>query len=326
MSLMLSHRNLRRNKRSVLAILVSICLIAFIFWRILNFQEFVVALFQVSIPLFFASDIPYLIQAGLMGCRLSWAMNKSGVKTCWKESFFIHLFGMFGSDFSAGRVAYLSASLLFKSGLAGSLGTLLTLVIVDGIVKAGLAVASVLYLSGFLGLSVGPALLLFPFSVIAGGGILFSVLINQRFVKLMAKLPFIGKSIVPYYVQFKTALESLKSSLLYLACFTFIGWFLRGCEWYILGQAVGISFSFLTWLMLHPIITFVRMVPVTINGLGIFELTLIGLFPSTSSSKLVAFGILDMINNVFIDIFGLKAVVGKSYRKFRGVLGASSPS
>lgn len=297
------------NKRFLLSIVVSAFILVFMFWRVLNFQEFVTALSLVSIPLFFSSDIPYLAQASLMGYRLSWAMRKYTYQTIsWKDGFFAHLFGMLGSDFSVGRTAYLGASLPFKSKLAGNVGVLSSLIVVDVIVKAVLAMVSALYFFQFFGLSVNSILILFALAVVIGGGIFFVILFNPRSVEFIGKVPFVGKTLVPHYIEFRVALKELKGNLVYLASFSLLGWILRGFEWWILGQAIGIDLSWFTWLMLHPILTLVRLIPVTVTGLGIFELTLIGLFPAISASKLVTFGILDMLNNVFVDVFGLKAV------------------
>ncbi len=293
------------NKRFLLSILVSIVILGLIFWQVINFQDFLSALTLVSIPLFFASDIPYVIQSVIMGYRLSWAMKKSGVETSWKDGWLAHLFGMLGSDFSVGRTAYLSASLPFKSALAGNIGTVSALIVVDVMVKAGLGIISALYFFGFFGLGINPLLLLFAVAVILAGGIFFVLIFNPRSIRYVRKIPYAGKIIMPYYTQFKTALESLKGHLFYLCLFPLMGWVLRGFEWWILGYAVGINMSFFTWFMLHPLLTLVRLVPVTVTGLGIFELTLIGTFPNIVASKLVTFGILDMINNSFVDVFGL---------------------
>jgi len=299
------------NKRFVLSIVISIAILGFIFWKILNFQQFVTALATVSIPLFFASDIPYLIQACLMGYRLSWAMSKySYQKVSFKDGLFAHLFGMLGSDFSVGRTAYLSASLPFKSKLAGNVGVLSALIVVDVIVKASLGIVSALYFVYFFQMNVSPILMLFAVAVIIGGGLFFTILLNPKSIVVIGRIPYIGKRVVPHYVEFRIALEELRGSLLFLSLFPFVGWLLRGLEWWILGTAVGLNFNYFTWLMLHPLLTLVRLIPVTVTGLGAFELTLIALFPSANPSMLVTFGILDMINNSFVDVFGLKAVWG----------------
>lgn len=80
---------------------------------------------------------------------------------------------------------------------------------------------------------------------------------------------------------------------------------MRGAEWSILGYAVGINLSFITWLMLHPLLSIVRLIPITVTGLGVFELTFIMLFPEIDAAKQVTFGMLDMVNNSFVDAIGL---------------------
>jgi len=48
------------------------------------------------------------------------------------------------------------------------------------------------------------------------------------------------------------------------------------------------------------------MIPFTFSGLGVLEFALIKLFPMIPPEKLVLFGMLDMINNVFFDVLSLK--------------------
>jgi hypothetical protein len=56
--------------------------------------------------------------------------------------------------------------------------------------------------------------------------------------------------------------------------------------------------------MIHPLLTLTELIPITVNGLGLFELTLIALFPALGPAKLVAFGLLDMVNNSPVNVFG----------------------
>ncbi len=293
------------NKRFLLSVAVSIFILYILFSKILNFEEFLTALSSVSILLFLASDIPYLIQAVLMGYRLSWAMRRSGVEAGWKDSFFAHLFGMLGSDFSVGRTGYLLSSLPFKSKLAGNIGVVSALTVIDVIAKAILGTISAVFLIYLFGLSINPVLFLFAATVFLGGIMFFALIASQKSIKIVSKIPLLGKKILPYYQDFRSSLESLRGSLLFLFIFPLLGWLLRGLEWNILGYAVGINFPFHIWLMLHPLLTLVRLIPVTVTGLGVFEATLIVLFPEINPETLAVFGILDMINNSLVDMFGL---------------------
>jgi uncharacterized membrane protein YbhN (UPF0104 family) len=293
------------NKRFLLSVAVSIFILCILFSKFLNFEEFLVALSSVSILLFLASDIPYLVQAVLMGYRLSWAMRRSGVEAGWKDGFFAHLFGMLGSDFSVGRTGYLLSSLPFKSKLAGNIGVVSALTVIDVIAKAIFGTISAFFLIYFFGLSINPILFLFAVTVILGGIIFFTLIASQKSIEIVSNIPLLGKKILPYYQDFRSSLESLRGSLLFLFIFPLLGWFLRGLEWNILGYAVGITFPFHIWLMLHPLLTLVRLIPVTVTGLGVFEATLIVLFPDINSENLAVFGILDMVNNSLVDMFGL---------------------
>ncbi|MEM1581962.1 MAG: lysylphosphatidylglycerol synthase domain-containing protein [Candidatus Bathyarchaeia archaeon] len=296
------------NKRFLLSVVVSIAILIIIFLNFLQLEQFLEALSGVNFLLFLASDIPYLIQAVLMGYRLSWAMRKSGVKTSLWESILAHLFGMLGSDFSIGRTGYLLSSLPFKSKLAGNIGVVSTLVVVDVIMKATVGVFSAIFFIYFFGVKINPFLFMFATTVILGGILFFLLIKSHKSIRIVASIPLIGRIILPYYRDFRESLESLRGKLLFLLVFPFLGWILRGVEWNILGFAVGIDFPFFVWLMLHPLLSLVRLIPITLTGLGVFELTFIMLFPEIDPAKQVTFGILDMVNNSFIDVLGLLSI------------------
>lgn len=296
------------NKRFLLSVVVSIAILIIIFLNFLQLEQFLEALSGVNFLLFLASDIPYLIQAVLMGYRLSWAMRKSGVKTSLWESILAHLFGMLGSDFSMGRTGYLLSSLPFKSKLAGNIGVVSTLVVVDVIMKATVGVFSAIFFIYFFGVKINPFLFMFATTVILGGILFFLLIKSHKSIRIVASIPLIGRIILPYYRDFRESLESLRGKLLFLLVFPFLGWILRGVEWNILGFAVGIDFPFFVWLMLHPLLSLVRLIPITLTGLGVFELTFIMLFPEIDPAKQVTFGILDMVNNSFIDVLGLLSI------------------
>lgn len=293
------------KKRFLLSIAVSIIILIFLFLNFLDFKRFLDAMLSVNFLLFLASDIPYVIQALLMGYRLSWAMNKSGAKTSLADGFIAHLFGMLGSDFSIGRFGYLVSSLPLKSRLAGNLGVVSTLVVVDVIAKAIFSMISAFFFICFFRLEISPFLFAFATLIIFIGILFFIIAKSPKIMAFISKIPLMGKKLLPYYQEFRSSLESLKSELLFLFIFPVLGWILRGCEWFILGYAVGIDFPFHVWLMLHPLLSLTRLIPITAAGLGMFELTFIMLFPGLDSAKQVTFGLLDMVNHSLVDVFGL---------------------
>jgi len=296
------------KKRFLLSIVVSIVILVFLFLNFLEFKKFLDAMLSVNFLLFLASDIPYAIQALLMGYRLSWSMNKSGVRTSLTDGLIAHLFGMLGSDFSVGRLGYLVSSLPLKSKLAGNIGVVSTLVVVDVIAKSIFSIVSALFFIFFFRLEINPFLFIFAALIISIGILFFIITKDPKIMALIPKIPLIGEKLLPYYQDFRSSLESLRGKLLFLFIFPVLGWILRGCEWIILGYAVGIDFPFHVWLMLHPLLSLTRLIPVTAAGLGIFELTFIMLFPNLDPAKQVTFGLLDMVNHSLVDIFGLLSI------------------
>ncbi|HDO41539.1 MAG TPA: flippase-like domain-containing protein [Candidatus Bathyarchaeota archaeon] len=298
------------NKRFLLSTVVSIIVLILIFLNFLNFERFLEAFLAVNFYLFLASDIPYLIQAILMGYRLNWAMHKSGIKTKWIDGFLAHLFGMLGSDFSIGRTGYLLSSLPFKSKFATNIGVISALVAVDMIAKATFSIVSAVFFIYFFRLEIDTFLFLFAILIILGGVGFLVFIGSSRSVKFLSKVPLIERVVLPYYRDFRDSLREIRRKSLFIFVFPILGWILRGVEWNILGYAVGIDFPFIVWLMLHPLLSLVRLIPITVTGLGIFEFTFIMLFPDIDAAKQVTFGILDMVNNSFIDVIGLLSLRG----------------
>ena len=216
---------------------------------------------------------------------------------------------MFWSNFALGKLGYYAAALPLrrKIKISESTGVISAIQSLDLAVKGVAAVLGLFALSQLMNIQE----VRFWVLIMAGGfillGAIFLALVwreNLPFNLNPSKIPFIGS----FIQSFKNSSYMVKGIAAEIIIFAIIGWFLRGVEWFFLSYASGIYFPYITCFFMHPLLTIIRMIPFTFSGLGVLEFTLIKLFPEISPEKLVLFGMLDMVNNVFFDIISLKEI------------------
>jgi len=270
--------------------------------------EFTRALLSVNIFFFFLSDVPYLIQALIMSLRLKMCFQRVGIKITFKNAFFSHLAGMFFSDFSMGRTGYLAAALPVETRINVSLGVVSTTIAADAIFKGVMGGICILIFS-ILFFQYEYALTAVAVSIfMAGGGILFLLYVWRDIdllERISVKIPIFGQRLAIFLKEWRGSIKDLESFIPVLFLFPLVGLILRGFEWSILASACGFHLSVPLAMLLHPMLTILRLIPFTLSGLGVFEFALVTLLPQYSESNLIAFGILDMINNAFVDAAGL---------------------
>lgn len=301
------------NKKNLirvgLSIGFSLAILYYLFANFVSIGDFWSNLASIPIPLLLLSDLPYVFQTLLYGYRLKRGLNTAGFAITLKSAYWSHLFGMLCSNFLLGKLGYFGASLPLKKevGYSDSTGVMSAIQSLDLIVKGFAALFGLLVLSAIIDITNLPLWV----TIVAGGfivsGILFLIFMwrdNPPFGLEVSKFPLFGK----FLGNFRKSGFTVRKIALEIIGISTVGWLLRGVEWLILSYVCGINFSFIICLCLHPLLTIIRMIPVTLSGLGALELTLIVLFPSIVPEKLVLFGILDMVNNFFVDVIALSEI------------------
>ena len=89
---------------------------------------------------------------------------------------------------------------------------------------------------------------------------------------------------------------------------TILAWIFTSLRWVFIAYALGLGLPVITYILLHPLITSVSFIPVTIGGLGMLEggiaLTLVLL--GISKGKAIVFPLLDRVAMIVVEIFGIK--------------------
>ncbi len=311
-------KNTEKIARFILVFFISIVVLLGVIEKKSSLFEFAQTLLSVNVFLFLLSNVPYFIQALIMGLRLKMSFERVGTKITFKNAFLSHLAGMFFSDFSMGRTGYLAAALPIESSINLSLGVVSTTVAVDAIFKGVMGGVCIMIFS-ILFFRYEYALTAIAVSTfMAGGGILFLLYVWKGFdlfEKISIKIPIFGQKLTVFLVEWRKSIKDLESFIPVLFVFPFVGLVLRGFEWSILASACGFQLSVPLVMLLHPMLTILRLIPFTLSGLGVVEFALVTLLPQYPESNLIAFGILDMINNAFVDALGLPILKKTKIRK-----------
>jgi len=97
-----------------------------------------------------------------------------------------------------------------------------------------------------------------------------------------------------------------KGKLLVSFVLSFLAWFFLIAQSWLISQAYGFNVDFFPFIFVLPIATVVAMIPITVNGLGTREATLIFIFSvfGVSAETVIAFSILNFLYTEGIGLFG----------------------
>ncbi|MDP2840672.1 MAG: lysylphosphatidylglycerol synthase transmembrane domain-containing protein, partial [Candidatus Methanoperedens sp.] len=232
--------------------------------------------------------------------------------------FFSHMGGMMVGDITPGRSGYfLTPSLLKKK--AGSLITDGMACIfapqgIEFILKVGGAVATIIYISTFPGISndilisaaIGAAFLL-----VVGILMLIIAFRDEKLTSsLLGRLPFF-KNYTTNLSSFKERNIGIKENFNAILLFTLIGWVFAALHWYFLGKALGLELSYFDFFLLHPLLSILMFVPISPAGFGLLEggaILVFSLF-TISAEPAMAFILLMRASILLVDLLGLRTIL-----------------
>ena len=215
-------------------------------------------------PLFLLLAIAFYLAAHLLqGVRYKLLLPSFSFLSVFSS----HMKAMLASDATPGRIGY--SFFIFdmrKNGLRGGkaakvLGVSLAS---DFIVRGLLALLGVFLFSQDFG-QVG--LVVLGFSVLAMALLFFRI---RFFDYLLSKLPYYGKRLKGAYdsvFKQKTTLPQLGSSI----ALSVMGAILRGFEWLLILNAVGLNAGVLELTVISALLTALSFVPLSISGFGLQE-------------------------------------------------------
>lgn len=251
----------------------------------------------------------YFFNNILMSIRLKKVLTYLGNKIRFKIAFLSHMSGMLLSDVTPGRSGYLYVGFaLTKKGvpLPRGLAAIMSTYIYDLLFKISLALVAVYYLYATItGL---------PIAYIVYLIVIILLLVIAGYYLIMYPGPVLQEfceknKYLQYILDLGEQSRAIQKISPYIISISFLGWVLRGLEWFFIAKAMGsVAIGIVDALLLNPLLTILSLIPVTPAGLGIQEAGIVGILVlmGISLTSATAFAFLTRFIEIIIDLIGLK--------------------
>jgi len=277
---------------------------------------------------FLLAFLAYFLINILFTIRIIRVLRRQGVKATFRRTFLAHYSGMLTSDFTPGRTGYvLTPVYLMNQGIdtSASLSCVLGIQSIEFLVKVlGGALALVFLLNQmsmtrelfWIGL-IGIGLMLL------GGFVLAAIIWSPRAAVLIRRitgskwLARFTAGVMAKLEEFGENAMKTRSGIPEIALISTLSWILKGCEWYFLGLALGITnIGWLGFFLLHPLITAFGFVPLTPSGIGFQEGAIVGIFLllGVDIRLALAFAVLSRALLILQDLIGVPQIAGSTQR------------
>jgi len=303
-----------------------------------DFEKIFEIILNSNYYLIFLSLIIYFVVVLTMTYRLKIVLNELKLAISLRELLKSVLAGMIASDFTPARSGYFFVAFSLSSKLKTKINdTLLAIFgpqLFDFTIKALALTTMILFLFNYVGglensIFITILSIIGIFSVIGFFGALLFVngfLENFSFVKT---LPVLSKIYSLFSMMQKNShkLMDIKWKIIGVTLFS---WILKGCEWLIISQALGIDifgnlfYDYLFIMIFQASITLIQFVPLpTIAGGGASELGFSGVLYLVGVPMEIglAFALLTRIVMIVVDIFGIGEIIWYLKKEgFEGIL------
>jgi len=254
--------------------------------------------------------ICYLLNNILMSFRLKKIISYLGHKLRFRIVFLSHMSGMLLSDFTPGRSGYLYVALgLNKKGvpLPQGVAAITSTYIYDLLFKVALSLIAVYYLySTITGLPTGNIMYLILILLLVIIAAYFVIMYPGQVLQDLCQ----KNKYLKYVIDLGIQSRSIQKISPYIIFISFLGWILRGLEWFFVAKSLGGMFvTLLDALLLNPLLTILSLIPITPAGLGIQEAGIVGMLGlmGVGLATATAFAFLTRFIEIIIDLIGLKS-------------------
>ncbi len=309
--------DIKKNSLKIIQIVVAIIILLLLLGS-MDYFKVSSALMHLDWMFLLLACICYLLNNILMSIRLKKILTFLGKKIRFRIVFLSHMSGMLLSDFTPGRSGYLYVALaLNKKGvpLPTGFAAITSTYIYDLLFKIALAIVAVFYLySSITGLPTGYILyfiVILLLVVIAG---YFLIMYPGQVLQDLCQ----KNKYLQYILDMGEQSRSIQKMSPYIIFISFLGWVLRGLEWYFVALAIGgILVSLLDMLLLNPLLTILSLIPLTPAGLGIQEAGIVGILALMGVTLAIAtaFAFLTRFIEILIDLIGLKSFFSLDAKK-----------
>ncbi len=309
-----------KHIRIFLQIIIGISIIVLILSK-LNINEVISVLKQTNLLFFLLACVSYLCLNFVLASRLFYLLTKIGYHVKYSAVFFSHMGGMFAGDITPGRSGYFLTPPILKNNaevrITDGMACIFAPQGIEFILKVGGAIAAIVYLSTFSGVSKN-------FFIYAGMGAFLLLIVgilmlivswkNENLTsRFLSKIPFF-RNFTENLSSFKEKNIGIKESTKTIIILYLIGWVFAALQWFFIGKALGFELSFFIFFLLHPLITILMFVPLSPAGLGLMEggVIVVLSFFGVSPAMGLAFSVLVRFSILLIDLIGLRTLVAAS--------------
>lgn len=296
------------RKRDILAFAVGIAILGYMVYSS-DPQKVAAALLKTKPEYFILAAVFYFANEVVSAAALRMITS---AKISLFEVLLSHMCGMLYANATPGRVGYYytSFSIAKKTGTSrsGNIGILTLFQGMNFLLKVVLCITAALYFSTYItDLSSQEYLLLAGLFPILGLIIIAAVLYTKILNHLLTKLPRSSKLLEYLDRMQETTKEVRGDKMVKILVLSLLGWMLVSAQWFFLTLSMGTDVSYMTALMLQPLLTTVMFVPLSPSGLGFAETGSILLFMAIGLTKDygLAFMLLVRVNSIIVDSLGL---------------------
>ncbi len=296
------------KKKNILAFGAGIIILAYIIHS-LDPEKIFAALLNTRIEYFILAGLFYFLNDVVAAISLKIITS---TKISIKDALISHMCGMLYSNATPGRVGYYYTSLSIakktKTSKSGNIGILTLFQGINFLMKVILCLLAVVYFSSYIIDERSQRYLLIA-SVLPIIGVILIILALYTNIsnRIICKIPVLNKSI-EYIHRMQETVRAVKADkIMKLIILALFGWVFMSAQWYFLAASIGLDISYLTTLMLQPLISTVMFVPISPSGLGLAEGGTALLFNAIglTAANGVAFMLLVRINSIMVDLFGI---------------------
>jgi uncharacterized protein (TIRG00374 family) len=301
--------------------IVQVILVAIIILLILGSIDYLQAsniLLHLDWTLLLLACICYLLWNILMSFRLKKVISYLGHKLRFRIVFLSHMSGMLLSDFTPGRSGYLYVPLaLNKKGvpLPQGVAAVTSTYIYDLLFEVALSLIAVYYLySTITGLPIGYILYLIFIMLLVIIAAYFIIMYPGQILQDLCQ----KKKYLKWVIDLGDQSRSIQKISPYIITISFLGWLLRGLEWFLVAKSLGgVFITLLDTLLLIPLLAILSLIPRTPAELGIQAAGIVGIlsFMGVSLTAATEFAFLTRFIEILIDFIGLKSFFSLDVKK-----------
>jgi hypothetical protein len=266
--------------------------------------------FGVNYQFLILSVLAYFLMNVLFAARLKRVLNEVGYHIRFSELLMAQYGGMLASDFTPARAGYLVAAAILNPFVPVSVGASAILFIqsFEFLVKVCGAFLGIFFLASLLEENVLSISLMGIGVMLVGAIVILYGLRSEGIASLLGKVSF-TRRFVGMVAAARDACGQLGLKVVAeVVLFTLICWVVKGTEWWLIGQALGIAeVTLLGFFLIHPLVTALSFVPLTPSGMGFQDGATVGVLYllGVPIAQGVLFALLARFLLVLEDLIGL---------------------